>query len=72
MFIGHLGDGIVVGAVKVNNPEFWNYSCGLGLDGLEVTLAEPTVHRVIRVACCGDNMWYDKCIGDSFKFLFKL
>ena len=34
MFIGHIGDGVCVGAIEVDKPEFWDYSCGLGLDGL--------------------------------------
>ena len=32
MLIGHIGYGIAVGTVEVDEPEFWNYSCGLGLD----------------------------------------
>ena len=43
MFIGHLVDGVGVGAVEVGEPSLWYYPCGLGLDGLEVALAEPTV-----------------------------
>ena len=34
MFIGHISYGVGVGAVEVDEPEFWDYSCSLGLDGL--------------------------------------
>ena len=34
VFIGHIWDGVGVGAVEVDEPEFWDYFCGLGLDGL--------------------------------------
>ena len=51
-----MGDGIAIGAVEVDEPEFWDYSCGLGLDGLEVALAEPAVDSVISVACYGDDL----------------
>ena len=34
MSIGHLGDGVGVGAVEIDEPEFWDYSCGWCLDGL--------------------------------------
>ena len=71
MLSGHLGDGIAVGAVEVNEPEFWNYFCCLGLGGLQVTLAEPTVDAVIGVACSGDDLRYSECIGDGFEFLFE-
>jgi len=50
VFIGHLGDGIGVGAIEVDEPEFWDYSCSLGLDGLQVALAEPAVDGVIGIA----------------------
>ena len=50
MFIGHFYYGVAVGAVEVDEPEFWDYSCGLGLDGLQVALAEPAVDGVIGVA----------------------
>ena len=43
MFIGHICYGVGVGTVEVDEPEFWDYSCGLCLDGLEVALAEPAV-----------------------------
>lgn len=71
MFIGHVGYGIGVGAVEVDEPEFWDDFCGLGLDGLEVALAEPTIDGVIGVACGGDDLWNGECIGDRFKFLFE-
>ena len=56
MFIGHIGYGIGVGAVEVNEPKFWDYSCGWGLYGLQVALAEPAVDSVISVACYGDDL----------------
>ena len=71
VFVGHLGDGVGVGAVEVDEPEFWNYSCGLGLDGLQVALAEPTVYGIICVAGGGDDLWHGECIGDGFEFLFE-
>ena len=49
VLIGHLGGGVAVGAIEVDEPEFWDYSCGLGLDGLQVALAEPTVDGVIGI-----------------------
>ena len=71
MFLGHICDGVSVGAVEVDEPEFWDYLCGLGLDGLQVALAEPAVDGVIGVAGGGDDLWDSECIGDGFKFLFK-
>ena len=71
MFIRHLGDGVGVGAVEVDKPEFWDDFCGLGLDGFQVALAEPAVDGVISVACGGDDLWSGECIGDVFEFLFK-
>ena len=71
MLIGHFYYGVGVGAVEVDEPEFWDYFCGLGLDGLEVALAEPAVDGVIGIACGGDDLRYGECIGDSFKFLFE-
>ena len=71
MLIGHLGDGIGVGAVEVDEPKFWDYLCGLGLDGLQVALAEPTVDGIVCVACDGDDLWDGECIGDGFEFLFE-
>ena len=71
VLIGHSGDGIGGGSVEVDEPEFWNYFCGLGLDGLEVALAEPAVDGVIGVACGGDDLWDGECIGDRFEFLFE-
>ena len=71
MFVGHLGDGVGVGAVEVDEPEFWNYFCGLGLDGLEVALAEPAVNGVIGIACGDDDLRYGESIGDGFEFLLE-
>ena len=71
MLIGHIGYGVGVGSVEVYEPEFWDYSCGLGLDGLEVALAEPAVDGVIGIACDGDDLRYGECIGDGFEFLFE-
>ena len=71
VFVGHLRDGIAVGAVEVDEPKFWDYLCGLGLDGLQVALTEPAVDGIIGVASGGDDLCYGECIGDGFKFLFK-
>ena len=71
MFVGHVCYGVAVGAVEVDEPEFWNYFCCLGLDGLQVALAEPAVDGVICVTCGGDDLWDGKCIWDGFKFLFE-
>ena len=71
MLIGHIGYGIAVGAVEVDEPEFWDYSCGLGLDGLQVALAEPAIDGVIGIACGGDGLLYGECIGNSFEFMFE-
>ena len=71
MFIGHICYSVVVGTVEVDEPEFWNYFCGLGLDGLKVAVAEPAVDCVISVACGGDDLRYGECIGDVFEFLFE-
>ena len=71
MFIGHICYSVGVGAVEVDEPKFWDYFCGLGLDGLQVALAEPAIDGVISVSCGGNNLRYGKSIGDSFKFLFK-
>ena len=60
-----------MGAVEVDEPEFWDYFCGLGLDGFEVALAEPAVDGVIGIACSGDDLLYVESIGDGFKFLFE-
>ena len=51
VFIGHICYGVGVSAVEVDEPEFWDYLCGLGLDGLEVALAEPAVDGVVGVSC---------------------
>ena len=71
MFIGHLGDGVTIGAVEVDEPKFWDYLCGLGLDGLQVALAEPPIDGVIGIACGGDDLWDSECIGDGFEFLIE-
>ena len=71
MLIGHLGDCVAVGAVEVDEPEFWDYSCCLSLDGLQVALAEPTVYGVISVACGGDDLRYSEGIGNGFEFFLK-
>lgn len=71
MFIGHICYGICVEAVEVDEPFFCNDFGGLGLDGLEVSLADPTVDGVIGIACGGDDLRYGKCIGDGFEFLFE-
>ena len=71
MLIRHICYGVGVGTVEVDEPEFWDYSCGLGLDGLQVTLAEPTIDGVIGIASYGDGLWYCESIGDGFEFLFK-
>lgn len=71
MFIGHLCYGVGVGAVEVDEPKFWDYSCCLGLDGFQVALAEPTIDGVIGVACDDDDLWDGECIGDGFEFLFE-
>ena len=71
MFLGHICDGVGVGAVEVEEPKFWDYFCWLGLDGLQVTLAEPAVNGVIGIACGSDDLRYGECIGDGFEFLFE-
>ena len=69
MFIGHICYGVGVGAVEVDEPCLWDYSCGL--DGLQVALAEPAVDGVIGIARGGDDLWDSECIGDGFEFLFE-
>ena len=71
VFVGHVCYGIGVGAVEVDEPEFWDYFCVLGLAGLQVALAEPTVDGVIGIASGSDNLRYGECIGDGFEFLFE-
>ena len=71
MFIGHICYGVGVGAVEVDEPEFWDDFGGLGLDGLQVSLAEPAVDGVISVACGGDDLRYGECIGNGFEFLLE-
>ena len=34
VLIGHICYGVGVGAVEVDEPEFWDYLCCLSLDGL--------------------------------------
>ena len=60
-----------MGAIEVDEPEFWDNSCSLGLDGLQVALAEPAVDGVISVAGGCDGLRYGESIGDGFKFLFE-
>ena len=71
MFVGHIRYGVGVGAVEVDEPEFRDYSCGLGLDGLQVALAEPTVDGIIGITRGGDDLRYGECVGNLFKFLFE-
>ena len=71
MLIGHLGDGVTIGAVEVDEPYLRYNFCGLGLDGLQVTLAEPAVDGVIGIAGGGDDLLDGECIGDGFEFLFE-
>lgn len=71
MLIGHIGYGVGVGAVEVDEPNFGDNSCSLGLDGLQVALAEPAVHGVIGVSGDDDDLWYGECIGDGFKFFLE-
>lgn len=71
MLIGHICYGVGVGAVEVDEPEFWDNSCSLGLDGLQVALAEPTVDGIISVACDGYYLWDSECIVDGFEFLLE-
>ena len=71
MFIGHICYGVGVGAVEVDEPGLWDYLCGLGLDGLEVAGAEPTVDGIVGVAGGGDDLRYGECIGDGFEFCFE-
>lgn len=59
MLIGHICYGVGVGAVEVDEPKFWDYSCGLGLDGLEAAVAEPAVDGIIGIACDGDDLRND-------------
>ena len=56
MFIRHICYGVGVGAVEVDEPELWDYLCGLGLDWLQVALAEPAVDGVIGIACGGNDL----------------
>ena len=71
MLIRHIGYGVGVGAVEVDEPEFWDDFCGLGLDGLQVALAEPAVDGIVGVACGSDDLWHGECIGYGFEFLFE-
>ena len=71
MLIRHIGYGVGVGAVEVDEPEFWDDFCSLGLDELQVALAEPAVYSVIGIACGGDDLRYGKHIWNVFAFLFK-
>ena len=71
MFIRHICYGVSVGAVEVDEPEFWDDFCGLGLNVFEVPLAKPAVDCVIGIACDGYDLWDGECIGDGFKFLLE-
>ena len=71
MLIGHICNGVGVGAVEVDEPEFWDYLCCLGVHVLQVLLADPAVDSVISVACGGDHLWDGECIGDGFEFLLE-
>lgn len=71
VFFGHICYCVGIGAVEVDEPEFWDYSCSLGLNGLEVALAEPAVDGVIGIACGSDDLWDGECIWDGFEFLFE-
>ena len=71
VFTGHICYGVSVGAVEVDEPGLWDYSCGLGLDGLQVALAEPAVDGVIGIACGGDDLRYGECVGYLFEFLLE-
>ena len=71
MFIGHICYNVGVGAVEVDEPEFWDYLCGLSLDGLQVALAEPAVDGVIGIASDSDDLLDGERIGNVFKFLFE-
>ena len=56
MLIGHACYCVGVGAVEVDEPEFWDNLYSLGLDGLQVAFAEPTVDGVVGIACGGDEL----------------
>ena len=56
MLIGHICYGVGMGAVEVDEPGLWDYFCGLGVDRLQVALAEPAGDSVISVACYGDDL----------------
>ena len=71
VFVRHICYGVGVGAVEVDEPEFWDYFCGLSLDGLEKAVTEPAVDGVIGVAGYCDDLWDGQCIGDVFKFLLE-
>ena len=71
MFIGHICYGVGVGTVEVDEPELWDYLCGLGVDVFQMSLAEPAVDGVIGIAGGGYDLRYGKCIGDSFEFLLE-
>ena len=71
MFIGHICYGVGIGAVEVDEPEFWDDFCSLGLDRLQVLLADPAVDGIISITSSGDDLLDSECIGNSFKFLFE-
>ena len=66
MFIRHLGDGVGVDAVEVDEPLFWNDFTVLSV---KPTSVKPSINRVIGVADGGDDFSYCKGIGQGFKFL---
>ena len=71
MLIGHICYGVGVGAVEVDEPGLWDYFCGLGLDRLQVALAEPAIDGVICISCRYDYLRYGECIGNGFEFLLE-
>ena len=71
VLIGHICYGVGVGAVEIDEPEFGDYLCCLGVHVLQVPLAEPAVDSVIGIACDGDDLWDSECIGDGFEFLIE-
>ena len=66
-----MGGGIAVGAVEADEPEFWDNFCGLGLDGLQVALAEPAGDGIIGVAGGSDDLLDGENVGYGFKFLLE-
>ena len=56
MPVGHICYGMAVVAVEVNEPLFCDDFGVLGLNGLHVAFAEPTVDGVVGIACGGDEL----------------